>query len=118
MFGDTSDSFFGPDGNGISLFNAKGTPVSGDVTIHVQLWDVGTRVNEAPFVNTHTSPAEHFPVQLLQERNDGFTYPSVFGLIKVTITANNGAAPDMMQPAMMPSASATMAATAAATMSH
>jgi len=101
MFGDSRDSFFAPDGNGIALFNAKGEPVSGDISIHVQLWDVGTKVNEAPFVGTRTSPAEKFPVQLLSDRNDGYAYPSPLGMIKVTITASNGAPMDMMQAATM-----------------
>lgn len=120
MFGDTSDSFFGPDGNGIALFNAKGQPVSGDVTIYVQLWDVGTKVNQPPFVGSHTSPAEHFPVELLQDVNDGFGYPSLFGIIRISITVDNGTAMNMLQPAMMgtPSVSSTMAATAVATTSQ
>lgn len=111
MFGDSRDSFFAPDGNGIALFDSKGKPVSGDVTIHVQLWDMGTKVNEPPFVGKRTSADEKYPVQLLTDRNDGYAYPATQGIIKVTITADNGAGVDMLQPAMMPTAAATPAAT-------
>jgi hypothetical protein len=117
MFGDSSDSFFAPDGNGIALYNAKGQPVMGDVSIFVQLWDVGTMTNEAPFTASHKSPAEKYPVQLLSDRNDGYAYPSTLGMIKVSITADNGSGMDMLQPAPMPGNAATMAPAMAATMS-
>jgi len=110
MFGDSNDLFFSPGGNGIALFNAKGKPVNGDVSIHVQLWDAGTEVNQEPFVGADQAPRQKAPntgaseklsIQLVQEEGDGFTYPSVFGMIKVTITAENGVVMNMMEPAMM-----------------
>ncbi|MEO6096950.1 MAG: spondin domain-containing protein [Fibrobacteria bacterium] len=42
-----TDTFFGPDGNGIALFQG-GSARSGDVTGEVALWDAGTEVNETP----------------------------------------------------------------------
>ncbi len=123
MFGDSNDLFFGPSGYGIALFNAKGKPVNGDITIHVQLWDAGTEVNQEPFVGPDQAPrqkapntgaSEKAPVQLINQVNDGFVYPSVFGMIKVTITAKDGEAMNMMEPAMMgtPAIAPTPAATA------
>jgi hypothetical protein len=45
MFVGSNDLFFGPDENGLELFNGD-SPVSGDLTSLVYLWDAGTEVNE------------------------------------------------------------------------
>src|SRR5215468_10346922 len=42
MFGQSNDWFYSPDANGIALFDAKGMPVSGDITAKFILWDAGT----------------------------------------------------------------------------
>lgn len=124
MFGDSNDLFFAPDGYGIALFNAKGQPISGDVTIHVRLWDAGTEVNQEPFVGADQAPrqaapntgaSESRPVSALVDVNDGFIYPSVYGMIKVTITSKDGVVMNMMDPAMMEPANAMMQATPEAT---
>ena len=124
MFGDSNDLFFAPDGHGIALFNAKGKPISGDVTIHIRLWDAGTEVNQEPFVGADQAPrqaapntgaAESKPVSALIDVKDGFAYPSVYGMIKVTITAKDGVVMNMMDPAMMQPADGMMAATPEAT---
>jgi hypothetical protein len=47
MFVQSNDLFYGPTGTGIALFNAAGSPVSGDVTDQIELWDAGTEVNQA-----------------------------------------------------------------------
>ena len=97
MFGRSNDLFFGPDGNGIALYNGD-TPVSGDITDQIKLWDAGTEVNEAPGMGMYqaptqpapnTGPSESDPVQEISMVNDGFTYPSVASTLKVTI-ANDG----------------------------
>ncbi len=122
MFGDTNDLFFGPDGYGIALFNAMGKPVSGDVTLHIRLWDAGTEVNQEPFVGPDQAPRQAAPntgktegsvVRLISDVADGFTYPSVFGSLKVTITAQGGEPMNMMNPAMMGTMQPTMQATTA-----
>lgn len=50
MFVQSNDLFFAPGEEGIALYNADGTPVTGDgpldVTDQVLLWDAGTEVNE------------------------------------------------------------------------
>jgi hypothetical protein len=50
------------------------------------IWDAGTEVNEYPGAGIHEGPGnvpEHADVMLL---NDGFMWPGVSQVIKVTIT--------------------------------
>jgi len=95
MFIPSNDLFFAPGESGISLFDQQGSPVDGDVTDQVQLWDAGTEVNEEPGVGsnqaqrqsgTDTGPAEQEPIQLVADRNDGFTYPAVADVVAVTVS--------------------------------
>lgn len=97
MFGRSNDLFFAPDGKGIELYSGD-TPLSGDITSMIKLWDTGTEVNEAPGMgmfqaNTQaapdTGPDESVPVTEIGNVNDGFTYPTVASVIKVTIS-NDG----------------------------
>lgn len=48
MYGWSNDLFFAPENPGIKLYNDDGTPITGDVSAQIKLWDNGTRVNEAP----------------------------------------------------------------------
>lgn len=48
MFVASNDLFFAPLGSGITLYDANGNPISGDITDQVYLWDGGTEVNEEP----------------------------------------------------------------------
>jgi hypothetical protein len=93
MFVQSNDLFYSPDGAGIALFNSDGTPVSGDVTGQIQLWDAGTEVNQEPGVGSdqaprqagpNTGPGENGVVQIV---SDEFTYPSTAATIRVTIAA-------------------------------
>lgn len=97
MFGRSNDLFFAPSGKGIDLYNGD-TPISGDITSKISLWDAGTEVNEAPGMGMYQAntqpapnigPSESKPVTEISMVNDGFTYPSVASNIKVTIT-NDG----------------------------
>ncbi|NRR91362.1 hypothetical protein HSX10_07280 [Winogradskyella undariae] len=97
MLAATNDVLFATQDTGIELFSADGTPLSGDVTNEVYLWDAGTEVNEQPAIgpNTVTNQLaadtgmdETGQVQLLSNVNDGFDYPSVNAVLKITITAN------------------------------
>jgi len=97
MFGQSNDLFFGPDGDGIALFDGGGTPISGDVSDQVYLWDAGTEENQEPGVGDTQAPRQAAPdtgpadpnnaVRLV---NDGFTYPDVTDAIQVTITPTSG----------------------------
>ena len=97
MLAATNDVFFGPEDMGIPLYDSNDEAISGDITSQVYLWDAGTEVNEQPAIgpNTvtnqmgaNTGVDENGPVQLLSQVNDGFTYPAVSDVLKVTITSN------------------------------
>lgn len=92
MFAQSNDCFYAPGDEGIALFDAKGKPVSGDVTAQIKLWDAGTEVNQEPGLGPdqgarqsgpNTGASDHAKVQPV---NDGFTYPKVAESIRVTIT--------------------------------
>ncbi|WP_179375444.1 spondin domain-containing protein [Winogradskyella wichelsiae] len=97
MLAATNDVLFATEDTGIELFSTDGTPLSGDITSMVYLWDAGTEVNEQPAIGPNTvtnqleadtGMAETEPVQLLSNVNDGYDYPSVNTVLKITITAN------------------------------
>lgn len=59
MYGWSNDLFFAPENPGIRLYNDDGTPITGDVSSQVKLWDNGTRMNQAPGMNvSHPGTAE------------------------------------------------------------
>lgn len=92
MFVPSNDLVLAPDESGISLFDSNGKPVSGNVTTHLDLWDVGSEANEEPGVGPNqvqrqsgpnTGPAD--PDDKVRLVNDGFTYPDVNNVIRLTI---------------------------------
>ncbi len=95
MFVQSNDLFIAPDAQGIALFGPDGRPASGDVTAQLQLWDAGTEVNEEPGVGPNskpkqagpnTGPAEDAPVRPISAVSDGYTYPPVARVVRVTLT--------------------------------
>ncbi len=91
MFGQSNDLFYAPGAEAIALFNAKGAPLSVDVTSRLLLWDAGTEVNEEPGVGANqaprqpgpnTGPAEGGVVQLVKDR---FAYPAIKDVIRVSV---------------------------------
>jgi hypothetical protein len=99
MLAATNDLFFGPNGDGIALYDQNGDPISGDVTSQIQLWDAGTEVNEEPAVGpntvTHqpapnTGPAENGNVVDIKDTTDTFKYPTVADVMKATVTHLTG----------------------------
>lgn len=101
MLAATNDLFYGPDGDGIALYDDHGDPISGDVTSQIHLWDAGTEINEEPHEgpNTvtrqsapNTGPDEHGNVVDIADATDGvkFDYPAVNAVIKVTVTHMTG----------------------------
>lgn len=92
MFIQSNDLFYSPDGNGIALFDNNGNPITGDVTIQVQLWDAGTEVNEAPGIGPNQAPRQSGPDTGNDENgvvrvvNDGFTYPALNSVLRVTVS--------------------------------
>eukprot|EP01029_Cantina_marsupialis_P010711 TRINITY_DN243595_c0_g1_i1.p1 TRINITY_DN243595_c0_g1~~TRINITY_DN243595_c0_g1_i1.p1 ORF type:complete len:210 (+),score=46.90 TRINITY_DN243595_c0_g1_i1:47-631(+) len=89
----SNDLFVAFDDMGIALFN-NGVPVTGDVSSMLKLWDAGTEVNEYPGAGNNQAPRQAGPntgdteAANVMVVNDGFTYPAVNELIRVTISAN------------------------------
>ena len=91
MFGQSNDLFYAPGPKAIALFDAKGKPLSVDVTSQLQLWDAGTEVNEEPGLGPNqaprqaapnTGPAEHGAVMLVK---DQFRYPRISEVVRVSV---------------------------------
>jgi hypothetical protein len=95
MVGQSNDGFVAPGPLGIVLFTPDGTPVSGEVTAHLHLWDSGTEVNEEPGLGRnqglrqgapHAGDPERRPVRLMSAAEFGDRWPPVERLVRVTIT--------------------------------
>ena len=94
MFVQSNDLFYGPDENGIALFDDMGAPIAGRVTRHVDLWDAGTEVNQQPGVGDDQAPRQAGPdtgademgvVRLIADSGDGYRYPPVAAVVRVVI---------------------------------
>lgn len=81
MLGNSNDIFFAFGDSGIKLSFGNDTQ---DITKEVMLWDAGTEVNEYPGTKSmdEDEGGEVMPL------NDGYTYPAVNKIIKVTIHKN------------------------------
>jgi len=100
MLAATNDLFFGPDGDGIALYDQNGDPISGFVTDQIYLWDTGTEVNEEPAVgpNTVTNQAaadtgtdEHGDVVKIGDvTTDTFDYPTPADVMTVSVMHTTG----------------------------
>ena len=95
MFVPSNDLFFAPGEDGISLFG-DGSPMSGDVTDQLTLWDAGTEENQEPGVGPDIKPKQPLtaidvgpkadnPVRPIEEVDDEYEYPAVSDVIQVTI---------------------------------
>ncbi len=96
MYVQSNDLLLSPGDTGIALFADDGLPISGDITDQIGLWDAGTEVNEEPGVGTNQAPRqaaantgadEGGVVRLV---DDGFTYPAVADIVRVTVTSRGG----------------------------
>ena len=95
MFIQSNDIFYAFPGEGLALYDANGTARTGDVTAELGFYDAGTEVNEAPGTGPNQAPRQSSPgagtdengvVQRVADVNDGFTYPALSEVIKVTLT--------------------------------
>jgi hypothetical protein len=93
MYVQSNDLFLAPGETGIALFAADGLPIRGDITDQIDLWDAGTEVNEEPSVGENQAPRqaaantgadEGGVVRLV---DDGFTYPAVADIVRITIAS-------------------------------
>lgn len=93
MYGWSNDLFFAPDNPGIRLYNDDGSPVTGDVSDQIKLWDNGTRKNQAPgSAITHPGTAEATPKNIMEVSGTdsyGNAYLAASKLMKVMLTYNN-----------------------------
>lgn len=92
MFVQSNDKFYAPANGSIALFDAAGKPVSGDLTNLVRLYDAGTEKDEVPGSGPNQAPRQKAMNQGSDEGgnvrlgSDGFTYPAVNAVIKLTVT--------------------------------
>jgi hypothetical protein len=91
IFVASNDLFYGTGPEGIALFDASRRPIMGDVTAQISLWDAGTERNEVPGAGPNQGPRQKSPNTGVTENaavkrvNDGFTYPEVSEVLRVTI---------------------------------
>jgi len=84
MLGKSNDLFFAPGDMGVQLFHGN-TPVEGDITNQAFLWDAGTEVNEYPGAGIHQGAGGVDESENVAYPDDGFDWPGVNQVIKVTI---------------------------------
>ncbi len=96
MFGQSNDLFYAPDPHGIALFDAKGLPLSGNVTSRIILWDAGTEVNQELGVGTDQAPRQKAPNTgaaengvVTRARSEVF-YSKTNELFRVIVTPESG----------------------------
>lgn len=98
MFVQSNDWFYAFDNEGLDLFSGT-TPVTGDVTGRVAVYDAGTEQDTAPGTGpdqkpvqdamaTNVGPDEDEDIESARTRHPTFTIPANNAVIKVTITAN------------------------------
>lgn len=90
MYGWSNDLFFAPENPGIKLFNDDGTPVTGDVSSQLKIWDNGTRMNAVPgstLVHPGTAEATPKNIKAVSGGMDdyGHTFPAAGELMKATL---------------------------------
>ena len=102
MFIQSNDLFYAFPPEGLALFDANGTPRTGDVTSELHLYDAGTEVNEEPGVGIYQAPrqsandtgdAENGVVQVIPDGAPGargFTYPATNDVIRVALSHDGG----------------------------
>lgn len=96
MFGQSNDWFYSPDGNGIALFDAKGSPISADVTDKLILWNAGTEVDEEIGIGANQGPRQKGKNTGMDEHgvvrrvNDARWTGKNADFFRVTITAEQG----------------------------
>lgn len=92
MYGWSSDLFFAPENPGIKLFNDDGTPITGDVSSQIKLWDNGTRVNQVPGKNITRPGTAETTIKNIKEVNGtddfGNTYLPASSLMHATLVYN------------------------------
>ena len=89
MYGWSNDLFFAPENPGIKLYQDNGTPIEGDVSSQIKLWDNGTRINQTPGATVmHPGTAETTAQNITEVSGtdaQGHTYAAASSLMKATL---------------------------------
>ncbi len=93
MFVFSNDWFFATDDRGLDLYDAAGTPISGDITSQLHLLDAGTEANEAFMTGPHQPINQPGP-------NSGPTDPDR----RVRLVDSVGPVSDFLSVTVMPQA--------------
>ena len=97
MFVPSNDAFYAIGGSsGMRLFGQGNSPMAGDATGHVGLWDTGTEINEEPGVGENQPMRQRGAGVGLVERGtvvpmdhvNGYEYPATEDVLRVRITPN------------------------------
>jgi hypothetical protein len=92
MYGWSNDLFFAPENPGIKLYNDDGSPITGDVSTQIKLWDNGTRVNQAPGAAVvHPGTAETTPKNIKEVKGTddyGNSYLPASQLMQASLVYN------------------------------
>jgi hypothetical protein len=90
MYGWSNDLFFAPANPGIQVYDDKGTPMEGDVSSQIKLWDNGTRINQAPGASvSHPGTADTKNITEVKNTDaQGNTYLAASALMKATLKYN------------------------------
>ena len=90
MYGWSNDLFFAPANPGIQVYNGDGTPIEGDVSGQIRLWDNGTRINQAPGASvSHPGTPDSQPIKEVSGVDaQGNTYPAASKLVGAMLKYN------------------------------
>lgn len=92
MYGWSNDLFFAPENPGIKLYNDDGSPITGDVSAQIKLWDNGTRMNQAPGAAVvHPGTMEKTPTNIKEVNgmdDYGNTYLAASKLMQLSLAYN------------------------------
>jgi hypothetical protein len=96
MFGQSNDWFYAPDSNGIALFDNAGSPISGNITSQMHLFDAGTESDEEPGIGPHQGPRQKMTNSgppatgadaVVHPVRSNALYANVAGVMRVTVVA-------------------------------
>lgn len=89
MYGWSNDLFFAPANPGLKVYQDNGSPIEGDVSSQVRLWDNGTRINQAPGMSVvHPGTAEITPKNIVEVKgtdDQGNIYADASLLMKLML---------------------------------
>ncbi len=89
MYGWSNDLFFAPENPGIQLYQNDRTPIEGDISSQVKLWDNGTRENQPPGIEVEHPGVPENPLKAVQivDGMDDYdnTYPAASEMMKLNL---------------------------------